>query len=90
MSSPSPPFPLTIYDKEPKEITNRITGVKVMLDPVAIAVYDYIMGAKMMKGRNMDIVLKMLGYHNEEGASIEKAIDWFIEHYPHEYLILLD
>ena len=45
-----------------------------MLEPIAVAVYDCIKGAEMMGDHDM----------------MEKGIDWFIEHYPKEYGVLLD
>ena len=45
-----------------------------MLEPIAIAVYDCIKGAEAVGDYD----------------SVEKGIDWFIEHYPKEYGVLLD
>ena len=71
---PNPPFEVEIIDTKPVEVANPFTKQKVTLQPTAIAVYDCIKGAEML----------------EEYDTVEKGIDWFREHYPKEYMILLD
>ena len=71
---PNPPFPVEIIDTEPVEVANPYSGEKVTLQPTAVAVYDCIKGAEMMEDYDM----------------VQKGIDWFIEHYPKEYGVLLD
>ena len=71
---PNPPFPVEIMDRAPVEVTNPFSGEKVMLEPIAVAVYDCIKGAEM------------LGEHD----TVQQGVDWFIEHYPKEYGVLLD
>mgnify|MGYP001239584490 FL=1 len=71
---PNPPFEVEIMDKEPVEVANPYSGEKVMLEPIAVAVYDCIKGAEMM----------------ENAELMQKGIDWFREHYPKEYMVLLD
>ena len=71
---PNPPFPVEIIDTEPVEVTNPFSKQKVMLEPIAVAVYDCIKGAEML----------------EDYDTVQKGIDWFIEHYPEEYGVLLD
>jgi len=71
---PNPPFEVEIMDKAPVEVANPYSGEKVMLEPIAVAVYDCIKGAEMMADYDM----------------MQKGIDWFIEHYPKEYGVLLD
>ena len=71
---PNPPFEVEIMDRAPVEVTNPFSGEKVMLEPIAVAVYDCIKGAEM------------LGEHE----TVQKGMDWFIEHYPEEYGVLLD
>lgn len=68
------PFDCTILDKGPVEVANPFSGEKVTLQPEAVAVYDTIKGAEM------------LGDYDR----VQKGIDWFIEHYPKEYGVLLD
>ena len=71
---PNPPFPVEIIDTKPVEVANPYSGQKATLQPTAIAVYDCIKGAEMIE--DFDIV--------------EKGLDWFREHYPKEYMVLLD
>jgi len=71
---PNPPFEVEIIDTKPVEVSNPFSGQKTTLQPTAIAVYDCIKGAEMMGDYDM----------------VQKGIDWFIEHYPKEYGVLLD
>jgi len=71
---PNPPFEVEIIDTKPVEVTNPFSKQKVTLQPTAVAVYDCIKGAEMLG----------------EYDTVEKGIDWFIEHYPKEYGVLLD
>ena len=71
---PNPPFEVEIIDTVPVEVENPFSKQKVTLQPTAVAVYDCIKGAEMLG----------------EYDTVEKGIDWFIEHYPKEYGILLD
>ena len=71
---PNPPFPVEIIDTTPVEVANPFSKQKVTLQPTAVAVYDCIKGAEMIE--DFDIV--------------EKGIAWFQEHYPKEYMVLLD
>jgi|TARA_B100001094_G_C17845907_1_gene630242 hypothetical protein len=68
------PFDCKILDQGPVEVANPFSGEKVTLQPEAVAVYDTIKGAEMLG----------------EYDTVEKGIDWFIEHYPKEYGVLLD
>ena len=71
---PNPPFPVEIMDKAPVEVANPYSGQKVMLEPIAVAVYDCVIGAEM----------------TEDNKIMEQGIAWFQEHYPKEYMVLLD
>ena len=71
---PNPPFPVEIIDTKPVEVANPYSGEKVTLEPIAVAVYDCIKGAEMM----------------EDYELMQKGLDWFSEHYPKEYMVLLD
>lgn len=71
---PNPPFEVEIIDTVPVEVTNPFSKQKVTLQPTAIAVYDCIKGAEMIEDYDM----------------VQKGLDWFIEHYPKEYGVLLD
>ena len=74
IKEPNPPFEVEIIDTKPVEVTNPFSKQKVTLQPTAVAVYDCIKGAEMLG----------------EYDTVEKGIDWFIEHYPKEYGVLLD
>ena len=80
---PNPPFPVEIVDVEPVEIKNPFSGEKVKLQPTAVAVYDCIKGAEML-AQGMDD-----GDH-KLWVKVREGLDWFKEHYPKEYMILLD
>jgi len=71
---PNPPFEVEIMDKAPVEVANPFSGEKVMLEPIAVAVYDCIKGAEMMQDYKL----------------VEEGIEWFQKHYPKEYMVLLD
>ena len=68
------PAGLKIMDAEPKEVTNPFSGESVVLQPDAIAVYDFIKGAEV------------LGHHDD----LREGIDWFMQHEPEAYMTLLD
>jgi len=71
---PNPPFPVEIIDTQPVEVANPYSGEKIMLEPIAVAVYDCIKGAEYLNDYD----------------TVEKGVDWFIEHYPEAYQVLLD
>ena len=71
---PSPPFPVEIIDTDLVKVANPYSGETVMLEPVAVAVYDCIKGAEYIE--DYDIV--------------QKGIAWFQKWYPKEYMVLLD
>jgi hypothetical protein len=71
---PNPPFPVEIIDTQPVEVANPYSGEKIMLEPIAVSVYDCIKGAEML----------------EDYDTVQKGVDWFIEHYPEAYQVLLD
>ena len=68
------PFECEIYDTEPVSVTNPFSGQSCVLTPEAVAVYDMIKGAEMVSEYDL----------------VRKGIDWFREHFPEEYYILLD
>ena len=74
MKEPNPPFPVEIIDTDLVKVENPYSGESVMLEPVAVAVYDCIKGAEYMENTEM----------------MQKGIAWFQEHYPKEYMVLLD
>ena len=68
------PFEVQIYDDEPVLVKNRFGFGSCMLDPEAVAVYDTIIGAEIVG----------------EYDTVRKGLEWFRQHYPEEYMILLD
>ena len=70
------PFKCEILDKEPQEVKNIFSGAACTIQPDAVAVYDTIMGMQVMPNPDWEIV--------------RKGIDWFIEHEPKAYMVLLD
>ena len=68
------PFKCMILDNEPVEVTNPFSGQSCILVPEAVAVYDCITGANLTGNYDM----------------VRKGLDWFMEHFPEEYMILLD
>ena len=68
------PFKCAILDKEPVKVTNPFSGASCMLAPEAVAVYDTIKGAEMFG----------------EYDTVRKGLDWFMDNFPKEYMILLD
>ena len=74
LKEPNPPFEIEIVDTKPVEVSNPFSGQTAILQPTAIAVYDCIKGAEAV------------GKYD----TVEKGIDWFREHYPKEYMVLLD
>jgi len=68
------PFYVERLDNEPVVVMNRFGGDSCVLVPEAVAVYDSIMGAEMLGQYQM----------------VQWGCAWFKEHYPKEYMILLD
>jgi len=66
---------LAILDKKPVEVENPYSGDKCMLEPVAVAIYDFIKGCEMT-GRY--------------GRDFNRARNTFCENWPDEYMTLLD
>jgi hypothetical protein len=68
------PFNCLILDDAPVEVTNPFSGESCILTPEAVAVYDSIRGAEMIGNWTL----------------VRQGIEWFIENFPSEYMILLD
>ena len=56
------------------KVRNRFNGNETELPEFAVAVYDVIMGSEL--------------FQNWEDH--RKGLDWFIENFPKEYMVLLD
>ena len=75
MSKDVVPFEgVKILNTEPVYVTNPFSGAGCMLTPVAVTVYDIVMGANA------------LGAYD----TVRKGLDWFRRFYPREYMVLLD
>ena len=68
------PKGLQILDKEPVEVANPYSGEKVTLQPDAVAVYDMIKGSEAMRLYD----------------DVRIGLDWFRQHEPEAYMVLLD
>jgi hypothetical protein len=68
------PFKDIFVGTESEMITNPFSGESCLLTPEAVAVYDTIKGCEI--------------FGDYEG--VRKGLDWFIDNFPKEYMILLD
>lgn len=68
------PFECAILDTEPVSVENPYSGETCMLEPDAVAVYDVIKGAEMMRNHQL----------------VQKGLNWFRKYFPKEYMVLLD
>lgn len=67
-------IPLILFDTEPSEVRNPLSGESCVLEPVAMALYDFIKGAEMFAEYDL----------------LERGLQAFRKHYPDEYMVLLD
>ena len=67
-------FPDIFIGSENEEIFNPYSGNKTILSPDAVAVYDLIKGYEYL----------------QIWSVVRNGLDWFKEHYPKEYMVLLD
>ncbi len=68
------PFDCSVYQDKEVEIANRFTGEKTKMPGYAASVYDTIIGAERFEA--WDIV--------------RAGIDWFRQHFPKQYMVVLD
>lgn len=68
------PFESLEVGTRPEIVTNPYSGESVELAPEAVAVYDYIKGCEI------------LGNY----SGMDTCIEWFIQNFPDEYMLLLD
>jgi len=59
---------------KPEVIQNRFSGESVELDPIAVAMYDAIMGAERLELYDM----------------MQEGLAWFRKHHPKAFMTLLD
>ena len=67
-------FPDIFIGSDNEEVINPYSGGKTILSPDAVAVYDLVKGAEML----------------QIWPVVRAGLDWFKEHYPKEYMVLLD
>lgn len=66
---------LLLMDKEPVEVKNRFSGDTAILEPVAVALLDFIKGCELT---------------GQYGNKFDFALSTFRENWPDEYMTLLD
>lgn len=72
--------------KESEEVENELSGQKVMLEPKAVALFDFIKGAEYMVWMSASG-----GSHStQEIKQFNVAKELFRKLYPEEYMVLLD
>jgi len=74
------PFKCMVLD-EPEEVSNIFTGESIMLSPDAVAVYDVIMGTQMLAEKSG---------REEHWQIVRDGLNWFRQHEPKAYMVLLD
>ena len=72
------PIPFSVnleWDKDKIiKVDNRFGGASCELPWFAVAIYDMIMGAERLN----------------QWEDHRQGLDWFIDHFPNEYMVLLD
>ena len=69
----------TIY-KEGGVVANRFSGEEYELNNVELSMYDFVMGASMIAEMGLDTDI----------INLRKGLDWFRQHNPKAYMVLLD
>ena len=69
----------TIY-KEGAVVQNRFGGGEIELNNIELSMYDFIMGASIIAEMGLDTDIK----------NLRKGLDWFRQHNPKAYMVLLD
>ena len=68
--------------KEGGTVANRFTGEKYELNNIELSMYDFVMGSC--------IVVEMGMTNPEFVKELRKGLDWFRQHNPKAYMVLLD
>ena len=63
-------------------VSNMFTGERCFLPPVAVAIYDFIIGAQLISHTEM--------FDSKVRKEMQIGLNWFKKHYPREYMTLLD
>ena len=69
----------TIY-KEGGVVANRFSGEEYELNNVELSMYDFVMGASIIAEMGLDTDI----------VNLRKGLDWFRQHNPKAYMVLLD
>ena len=68
------PFDWSVYQDKTVKIANRFTGEETEMPGYAASVYDTIIGAERF----------------EAGDGVRAGSDWFRQHFPEQYMVVLD
>ena len=68
-----------------EQLVSPYSGQVATLQPTAVAVYDSIKGAEMLANQ-----MGIDDGGHELWKTVREGLDWFIKHYPEEYMVLLD
>ena len=68
-----------VYDKG-AVVQNRFGGEEIELNNIELSMYDFVMGASVIAEMGLDTDIK----------NLRKGLDWFRQHSPTAYMVLLD
>ena len=68
------PFDCAIYTDKETKVRNRFGGEECILPGYAVSVYDTIIGAEQFEAYDI----------------VRAGIDWFRQHFPKQYMVVLD
>ena len=68
-----------VYDKG-AVVQNRFGGAEIELNNIELSMYDFIMGASIIAEMGLDTDI----------VNLRKGLDWFRQHNPKAYMVLLD
>jgi hypothetical protein len=65
------------------EVRNPYSGEKIELTAVELSMYDFVMGATMVSEMQPNSSIELV-------KDLRKGLDWFRQHSPKAYMVLLD
>ena len=68
------PFDCSVYQDETVKIKNRFSGEETEMPGYAASVYDTIIGAERFEAWDV----------------VRAGLDWFRQHFPKQYMVVLD
>ena len=68
-----------VYDKG-AVVQNRFGGDEIELNNVELSIYDFVMGATIVAEMGLDT----------DVMNLRRGLDWFRQHNPEAYMVLLD